>query len=107
MLKEILMDASTATGIAAWIPGVLQGVISNSLYSLLGHAGHFLRTHGEGIDETIKRSIASSGLETVVGSGPLAAGSAEQLRTFLASQESEAVVRQIYSLRLTDAKMEE
>jgi NACHT domain len=98
------MDATAATGIAGWMPGILQGLISSSLYSLLGQTGRFARAHGGGAEARIKKSIASSGLEAIVGFGPLAAGSADQLKEFLAAPEAESVLRQIYSFRLTDAK---
>ena len=99
-----MIDATVASGVTGWTPAILQGLIANSLYSLLGHAGRLIRVRGHGTDAAIKKSIASSGLEAIVGFGPLGAGSADQLKEFLASPETEAVLRQIYSFRLTEGK---
>jgi hypothetical protein len=85
---------------------ILEGLVSSGLYSLLGQVFRVgNRAFGRGaVEPTIRKSIFSADLSSVVGVGPLAEGSAEELRAFLSSPEAESVVRQIYSFRLTDSK---
>ncbi|HEY6765805.1 MAG TPA: NACHT domain-containing protein [Candidatus Sulfotelmatobacter sp.] len=92
--------------VTAWLPAVLQNLVASSLYSLLGQVLRLGRSRypGEGTEEKIRKRLAAVALEAIVGSGPLADGSADELRSFLSSPEAQTVVRQIYSYRLTEGK---
>jgi NACHT domain-containing protein len=91
--------------VQTWMPGVLEGLVSHTLFSLASQASRVFRLgHAKDINSRVRNSITSAGLESVVGSGPLAEGAGEELRSFLSSAEAEVVVRQIYSFRLTDSK---
>ena len=100
------MPVALPAAVQAWIPGVLEGLVSHTLFSLLEQAFHFPRRHSasSALDDRVRNNLSSATLTSIVGAGPLADGSAEELRQFLSSQEASTIVRQIYSFRLTDGK---
>lgn len=80
--------------VLVWMPAVMQGLVASTLYSVLGQLYSFGRLHVFGnVDVKVQKAIASSGLESVVGTGPLAEGAAEELKCFLSSAEAQIVVR--------------
>ena len=88
-----------------WMQGILQELIAHTLFSLASKAPRALRLGpAADINSRVRDSIASAGLESVVGSGPLADGAGEALKSFLSSAEAQVIVRQIYSFRITDSR---
>jgi hypothetical protein len=84
---------------------IVEGLVTSGLYSLMGQVFRFSkRSSRESIEASVHKSISGEDLASIVGVGPLAEGSAQDLRSFLTSAEAESVVRQIYSFRLTESK---
>ena len=99
------MPLPISAQVAAGLPGVIEGLVSSTLYSLLGQIskGRFPQVR-EDFQSRVRGAISSADLTSITGFGPIADGSAEQLRSFLSSPECGAVLSQIYSSRLTDGK---
>jgi len=84
---------------------VVESLVASGLYSLLGQVFRIgSQRLKQDVDARVRESIFKADLAGLVGVGPLAEGSAEELRSFLSSPEAEIVVRQIYSFRLTESK---
>jgi hypothetical protein len=99
------MTVHLPPGADAWISKIIQGLVTKGLYSLGGRAFRFrIRESEKGVEGAVRSGLTTAELTSVVGSGPLAEGSAQELRDFLLSPETEIVVRQLCCLRMSDSK---